>query len=337
MEVKILNEKEKEATRWLYEEAFFEDSKSFVDYYYNYAIKKNIVTGLYHESLLSMIQLHPMVVDFSEQEVNIYYMIAVATKLSERKKGYYKHLLDFTLKNLYSDKIPFVFLKPAAVGIYYPFGFRIIDNIRSQIFNKNKTKVDFCEAKSLTNDDFIRMNNFLKGYTHIVQSDVYNIPAQLKAQRGGIYRASLEGEILGYIRYTNDDKPLIQDIISLQKHKRLLAGGFADYKNIPSIEVELSKAIGDIEGENHLIFMYRIVNLENFISILRVEKDIDITFKVLDNLIPENNICIRLTSNDGYLMLEKINYEADEIDIAELLEYLLDICITYDRHINEVI
>ena len=112
MEIRKLETEEKQNTKKLYEEVFSEDSKSFVDYYY--------------EEIQAMLHLNPyeLAVNGSKKDVN--YIVAVATRESYRKRGYMAGLLKQALNDMYADGETFTFLMPASESIYLPFDFRTV-------------------------------------------------------------------------------------------------------------------------------------------------------------------------------------------------------------------
>ena len=81
MEIKKLEAEERQNTRALYEEVFSEDSKSFVDYYYEEKVKDNQIYTVEEDGgIRAMLHLNPyeLVVNGSKKEVN--YIVAVATQ-----------------------------------------------------------------------------------------------------------------------------------------------------------------------------------------------------------------------------------------------------------------
>ena len=127
MEIRKLGTEEKQNTKKLYEEVFSEDSKSFVDYYYEEKLKDNQIYAVEEDGeIQAMLHLNPyeLAVNGSKKDVN--YIVAVATRESYRKRGYMAGLLKQALNDMYADGETFTFLMPASESIYLPFDFRTV-------------------------------------------------------------------------------------------------------------------------------------------------------------------------------------------------------------------
>jgi len=76
--IKYLNQKEKALTKPLYQEAFFEDSDSFVNYYYEEKLKDNrILADIEGESIRSMMMLNPYKISVFNKVYNLDYIMNV--------------------------------------------------------------------------------------------------------------------------------------------------------------------------------------------------------------------------------------------------------------------
>ena len=87
MKIRKLETGEKLNTRKLYEEVFSEDSKDFVDYYYEEKVKDNQIYVVEEDGeIQAMLHLNPyeLAVNGSRKDVN--YIVAVATRKSYRKR-----------------------------------------------------------------------------------------------------------------------------------------------------------------------------------------------------------------------------------------------------------
>ena len=75
-----LSDLEKIQSRTLYEKVFCEDTKRFVDYYYQYKIRDNEILALKEdEQIVSMLHLNPYTMIVNGYEVESRYIVAVAT------------------------------------------------------------------------------------------------------------------------------------------------------------------------------------------------------------------------------------------------------------------
>lgn len=117
---------EKKRTRKLYQQAF-EDSRSFVDYYYAEKCRDNRIAVLEENGeTVSMIHLNPYRLMVDGMEWAVTYLVAGATEKTRRGKGYYRNVIDYALDVLAREGQPFCYLMPAEVQLYCKLGFEII-------------------------------------------------------------------------------------------------------------------------------------------------------------------------------------------------------------------
>ena len=104
---------------------FYEDSKEFVDYYYEEKTKDNEIYVM-GDPPVSMVQLNPYQMIVNSNEVLTHYIVAVATKPEFRRKGCMSALLKISMEEMRKRKEPFTFLMPAKEEYYTPFGFTTV-------------------------------------------------------------------------------------------------------------------------------------------------------------------------------------------------------------------
>lgn len=125
--IRYLEEGEKERSRVLYCEAFPEDKKEFVDYYYSYVTRDNRILVLEKDGqICSMIHLNPYRLMVNGTKVDAYYYVAVATSADCRHQGMMRRLIGRSLKDIRGEGHPFAYLMPVNRAIYEPFDFRLI-------------------------------------------------------------------------------------------------------------------------------------------------------------------------------------------------------------------
>lgn len=130
MEIRYLEQGEKEISRALYEEVFVEDEKVFVDAYYRIKAADNAVLTAWKEGeLVSMLHRNPYTFRFRGAFVRADYLVAVATRRAFRHQGMMRSLLTRALLDMEAQKQPFAFLMPADEAIYLPFDFRLMGNV----------------------------------------------------------------------------------------------------------------------------------------------------------------------------------------------------------------
>ena len=125
--LKYLNGQEKERCRSLWEEAFPEDSQSFVDYYFKEKMKDNRVLACDEDGrIVSMLHRNPYRIYMRGAEYTCDYIVGVSTAVSERNKGHMRNLILTVLRDMQEERMPFTFLMPARETLYLPYDFRYI-------------------------------------------------------------------------------------------------------------------------------------------------------------------------------------------------------------------
>lgn len=137
--IRYLEQEEKGRTRELWEEAFPEDSRSFVDYYYKEKMKDNQVLVFEREGqILSMIHRNPYRLWLRGEETVCDYIVGVSTKVGERGKGRMRSLMLSMLRDMQEERQPFTFLMPARESLYTPYDFRFISDKTRWVLRYNK-------------------------------------------------------------------------------------------------------------------------------------------------------------------------------------------------------
>lgn len=125
--VRYLPDGEKNRTRELWTEAFPEDSRQFLDYYYSEKMRDNRVLVKEEDGrIVSMLHRNPYRMAVGDREEVIDYIVAVATAADSRHRGHMRDLLGRMLRDMYAEQMPFTFLMPADEAIYRPFQFAFI-------------------------------------------------------------------------------------------------------------------------------------------------------------------------------------------------------------------
>lgn len=105
----------------------FHDTEAYMDFYFSWKTKDNVIFGLYDEDkLISMLHLNPYQLSVNGDKINSYYIVGVATDEAYRKRGLMRKLLKAAMQQMYAQEVPFTYLMPAKEEIYLPFDFRIV-------------------------------------------------------------------------------------------------------------------------------------------------------------------------------------------------------------------
>lgn len=301
--IRYLSNNEKNITRKIWEDVFKEDTKEFLDYYYNNKNMDNkILCKFIDNKIASMLHLNPYKMTINNNDYCSYYIVAVATLPEHRKKGYMAELLNKSLNDMYKEKVPFTFLRPAKKEIYLPFDFEYIYNHSYlQLNNSNLKEIEICEndytnIANFTNE-FLqkRYNTFCKrdnNYINILHKEV-------KSENGNIIKLFDNDNFIGYYVYWGVKEKVIRALFVDEQ-----------FTNIKEIKP---------------LVMARIVNLYEFFKNFS-NKDKNnktcIYLNIKDSIIIENNGLFKLTIYDNNSFLEKIettNEAVLNVNIQDLL------------------
>lgn len=295
---------DKNKTRQLFEEIFPEDSKEFLDYYYTYRTATNKVLCKYeNDNIISMLHLNFYSLYINNTIYKTYYIVAVATLESYRKKGYMSSLLKNAMKDMYKEDVPFTFLRPAKDEIYLPFDFTYIYNHNELGLNALK---DIKEVYVTENDiyDICNFTNkFLsKKYNTFVKRDsLYfsNLLAEVKSENGNIIKFMRNNKLLGYYVYWGTNEKIVRAIF--------------DYNDLSYIK------------DTKKLVMARIINLEKIFESIKKDNDLYLYINITDNIIKENN-GLFILDKYGIKKTNESNLNTLNIDISNLTS----VCFGYE-------
>ena len=128
--IRLLENQEKIKSRPLYEHCFKEDTKEYIDYYYNHLIRENeVAVNEQDGEIVSAVHLIPKVVVAGNVKTNIIYLYAVGTWKKYRNHGYVKEIFQTVIKNMFDNMDIFTYLIPSSeenANIYRNFGFEYV-------------------------------------------------------------------------------------------------------------------------------------------------------------------------------------------------------------------
>lgn len=126
--IRYLKMEETGRCRSLWQEAFPEDSQSFMDYYFDHKLKNSRILVKEDENgkMLTMAHLNPYDVAVGKKTWELSYIVGVATAADSRRKGHMRDVLEKMLSDMQSAHVPFCYLMPASESYYRPFGFENI-------------------------------------------------------------------------------------------------------------------------------------------------------------------------------------------------------------------
>ena len=237
-----VTQQERQQSRKLWEEVFSEDTKEFLDYYYE-AWEKNVILGSFQEErLVSMIHLNPYQLCLKSEEFASNYLVAVATKEMYRHQGRMARLLKQALEKARDQACPFVFLMPAKEEIYRPFDFVTVYERKDYWINKEvlqqaveykgeNVAVSSIYIEEITEDisedskkhSLIELTKFSQNelrksyHLYAKRDEAYyrRILKEQKSQQGGIYLARYidTKRLCGYCFFTKEEDLQLRELV----------------------------------------------------------------------------------------------------------------------------
>lgn len=330
-----LESREFNRCRELYEEVFEEDSKSFVDFYFNNLMQNHqVLVEEQADRIISMAQWINRKMQLQHNSLPIPYLFAVATKKEYRRQGRMGNLLNKLLFDLYQQKFPFAYLIPVAEGIYEPYGFRM-GNIRKKKMWHNmephqeqtgaaRPTLKVVKLQESNFGDYITplleyIQNYLeKNWDMYLNRDIlyYQSLMRLLSCEGGSIFVLLEQEkIKGYGYTEQRANTALRECIVNEAYEAFFLQAICEIYNQESIEVR----------GNWL--EVRIVDLMSMFKLLTAEKEFQLTIQITDSIISENQktwkLIFRQWENEikADVAATKEQWEL-QMDISELTEFL---------------
>lgn len=294
MEVKKLQTEEHQNTRTLYEEVFSEDSKSFVDYYYEEKVKDNQIYVVEEDGgIRAMLHLNPyqLVVNESKKDVN--YIVAVATKEAYRKRGYMDAMLKKSLNDMYADGETFTFLMPASEQIYLPYDFRTVW----------EQERPYYDPEAVVEENVV--------ITDATVADAEDMAAYMDEKLAGTKQVYAFRDAAYYKRLI---KEYASDGGSLKVYR----------KDGKIIDIRIAAEKEEVDGGKPKI-MVRIVDVRRMMMSLRLKTFMGTCFTVTDPIIKENNRCLMITGTEfsGLMLMDgKPENSEGTIPVADLAEFV---------------
>ena len=305
--IKYLNQKEKIFTKPLYKEAFFEDSNSFVNYYYDEKLKDNrILADIEGESVRSMIMLNPYKISVFNKIYNLDYIVAVATGKEFKRQGYMRRLLNKALCDMNAEHVPLTYLIPANKDYYLPFDFAFVANkneynanfsgLKKQVIKEEPDKELIFRILDFINNEVSKDNDV---YTYRDENYFIRDLKEIASEDGFINIYSDENDIVAYESFWGKKLELKERIVSSKLAKRKF-------------------------GKENI--MVRITDIVELLSNFRAKEPIDIIIKINDNIIKSQNGYFRIEMDERQSSVSRISDIGDrgfaEFDIADFTEWI---------------
>lgn len=346
----------------------FGDTKEYTDFYFRWKVVDNQILSMYKENVISsMLHLNPYELMVQGKNIVTNYIVGVATREDDRRKGLMKTLLETAINQMYKQNMPFTYLMPAKESIYLPFGFRIVYN--QEKWNQNIREIigkseDNSETKNyedkisiilLGNEDTERIDE-LVSFSNKILSENYDVFVKRNAQyykrlihemmstSGEVELIYKGNELIGYVSYMAESSIYITECLYAPKDEEIVMKLIASY-GLTVNQVERSKEIK--ASLNSPAIMARIIHWDSFIQNVTAKDNISLVVKVIDPIIEENNGVYTLNfSNNGCVTMktdQTPEISADISDLTKLFFGKLDssdfdvICLGDKEYMNEKI
>lgn len=333
--IRYLKQKEKQATRGMYEAAFPEDSKEFVDYYYSWKIKDNkilVMEGTGDDSSFHvMVHLNPYHVCICENVREIPYIVAVATDLRWRRQGKMSLVMAHALRDMEQKKVPFTFLLPADPAYYRGQGF-VFFPCQECFGICREDGFDSLEWEPADTRDADKMASFSnrileKRYDIYIRRDhayYCRLFEELKTENGGAILLKRKGNLCGVLLYGISE---IEDGATAEVKELQLENDISEEKAKLLCEKILreEKAAADIKFIPSRM-MVRITNLLEFVPLMKSKERILLDVEVTDSIIAANNGCFRIEIDRTGGRINRLpeNFAGQKMDIAKLTERMFE-------------
>lgn len=340
MELRYLEQSEKERSRELYELCFPEDSETFIDYYYAEKCRDNQILVLQEQDeLVSMVHLNPFQICMYGQEATVHYLVAVATAEEYRRRGYAVELMRQAFHDLYQAEEPFIFLMPANPDYYYSSGFEYWEN---QIELKQdqdtiwRDGLQIAAAKEKDCQELAEYSNrvLAEQFDLFVKKDEAYYRRLLKEQH------SEDGQVVVIRQRTAETTKTAEMAESAKAAETTEAAGkicgIFCFDRECGVEIREPVMEDSCSEYIHPLMMGRILNLERFCGMMKSTGKIFLETEIRDTMIPENNgrFRIQIDENGGRAVRVHGLKTEQSMDIAEFGKMIFDNMRIY---INEVV
>ena len=325
----------------------FEDGEDFVKYYFeNVYDENNTIIIEENDEVLSALQLNKYTIDLRDNKYDVSYVVGVSSKPEVRGLGYMKHLMTYTLEELYKNGEIVSLLMAIDYRLYKRYGFdhcydQIQYNLRTDELlgfrlSSKLRKATFEDAETLSRI-YTKAMESLNGYA--VRDEAYfnRFMKEVSSESGYIYIDEENNSYIAY--YIQGDTLFVRELIynNISSLKSMLAYIYNHNTqckktviNAP-VDDKIKLIIANLKTcEIKLIpFMAgRVINFEKYIESLN-SCNIDtqkinnkyIKIKVIDKYIKQNNSVFKISVCDNKIKIQRVEEDYDiELDINSITQ-----------------
>ena len=317
----------------------FNDGPKFTDYYFNNKYKNyNTIVVEEETNVVSSLQLNQYKIKLNDKEYDTSYVVGVSTLPEGRGRGYMRHIMDFTLNELYKKEQLISILMPIDYRLYRKYGYEhCYDQIEYEINIEDlggfKSSGSLIKATSDHINEMINIEeSFLENLNgRVIRDEDYykNLFKEIESEDGHIYIHRNE-ESDGYIIYfINGDNIFVRELY--YKNMNALKGmlRFIYNHNTQCKKVNITSPLDDkirfilsnprtITMKLKPFMMGRVINFKKYLESLHIECNdkSSLIISVKDNYIKENNKIFKISLENNKLTVEDGNFDYDvEFDI----------------------
>ena len=337
-------DKEQVVSVWNY---CFEDGEDFVKYYFeNVYDENNTIIIEENDEVLSALQLNKYTIDLRDNKYDVSYVVGVSSKPEVRGLGYMKHLMAYTLEELYKNGEIVSLLMAIDYRLYKRYGFdhcydQIQYNLRTDELlgfrlSSKLRKATFEDAETLSRI-YTKAMESLNGYAVRDESYFNRFIKEVSSESGYIYIDEENNSYIAY--YIQGDTFFVRELIynNISSLKSMLAYIYNHNTqckktviNAP-VDDKIKLIIANLKTcEIKLIpFMAgRVINFEKYIESLN-SCNIDtqkinnkyIKIKVIDKYIKQNNSVFKISVCDNKIKIQRVEEDYDiELDINSITQ-----------------
>ena len=296
---KLLPE-EREKTCSLYDLIFSEQPKAFVDYYYGEIVPGSEIYGITDQgNILSMIHLRPCEVMVGEKECRVPYGAAAVTHPRYRHQGLMSVLFRKTMRELWMEKVPFLFMPVENRSRFWGFSCIYRQNCMElkvkEYLGKEKLRAYPAGYADVPDLSWIssRILSSTKG-TYIKRTEeFYEKMLEMQECRDGEVAVLTKDDMICGWFFTSPGKniPKVHEAVVREGMEQLLLSTVADcfrYDDTVQLSGFQDSLMG---GQTEKIpgMMGRIVSLSAYVDLIKKQIPENYAFGFTDQWIPENN------------------------------------------------
>lgn len=294
--IRYLENEEKQNIRPLYEHCF-DDTKEYVDYYFQNRLPANhIIVNERDGKIVNCAHLIPKTVVLGKLKTNIIYIYGVGTYEEYRNQGIMSETFDYLIKDMFLDMEAFTYLIPEdeeKACVYKKLGFEYV---------MDKQEIKPVEQRKKATHSLI--------YRKAEKSDLIRLAIFAQAAMEKNYSVSLAKNI-DYFKQLKELMEIEGGDIEIYVENKVIVGYriWLDGEILEEVLDSSIQSLNWLENKKQPYVMARIINIRKTVRMLGFRGVGRKVLRITDSIIEENNGCFVLTYGHGNVKLDKVNEE----------------------------